>query len=76
MRIERVDGRLGRREHLDVETLEQAQRTHDAMRLRGYRGMMPFGPLPPPGRRDRLILVSCLIGIAAAYGLLEWGVSG
>ncbi|MBU3932225.1 MAG: cobalt ECF transporter T component CbiQ [Proteobacteria bacterium] len=59
-----------------IHSLEQAQRTHDAMRLRGYRGTMPFGPLPPLGRRDRLILVSCLIGIAAAYGLLEWGVSG
>ena len=58
-----------------IHSLEQSQRTHDAMRLRGYRGTMPFGPLPAMGRRDRLILTLCLIGIASAR-LLEWGVSG
>ncbi len=54
-------------------SLEQAQRTHDAMRLRGYRGVMPFGPLPAVGGRDRRILALCLIAIIAAR-LLEWGV--
>lgn len=58
-----------------IHSLEQSQRTHDAMRLRGYRGTMPFGPLPTLGRRDRLILTLCLIGIASAR-LLEWGVTG
>ena len=58
-----------------IHSLEQSQRTHDAMRLRGYRGTMPFGPLPLLGRRDRLILILCLIGIASAR-LLEWGVTG
>jgi cobalt/nickel transport system permease protein len=58
-----------------IHSLEQAQRTHDAMRLRGYRGVMPFGPLPPLGRRDRLILAFCMAGIAFAR-LLEWGVGG
>ncbi len=58
-----------------IHSLEQSQRTHEAMRLRGYRGTMPFGPLPALGRRDRLILALCLIGIASAR-LLEWGVTG
>jgi cobalt/nickel transport system permease protein len=58
-----------------IHSLEQAKRTHDAMRLRGYRGAMPFGPLPALGRRDRLITALSLVCIASAR-LLEWGVSG
>jgi cobalt/nickel transport system permease protein len=58
-----------------VHSFEQAGRTHDAMRLRGYRGTMPFGPLPALGRRDRLITALCLIGIVSAR-FLEWGASG
>ena len=58
-----------------IHSLEQSRRTHDAMRLRGYRGTMPFGPLPALGRKDRLILTLCLIGIATAR-LLEWWMSG
>ena len=59
-----------------IHSFEQSQRTHDAMRLRGYRGTMPFGPLPALGRRDRGILLVCLTGIAAAYGFFEWGIKG
>ena len=55
-----------------VHSLEQAERTHNAMKLRGYRGVMPFGTLPALGRRDRMILAFCLAGIASAR-LLEWG---
>lgn len=58
-----------------IHSLEQAKRTHDAMRLRGYRGTMPFGPLPALGRRDRWITALCLAGIVSAR-LLEWRVSG
>jgi cobalt/nickel transport system permease protein len=58
-----------------IHSLEQAKRTHDAMRLRGYRGAMPFGPLPALGRRDRLITALSLVGIASAR-LLEWGIGG
>jgi len=56
-----------------IDSLEQSQRTHDAMRLRGYRGTMPFGPLPALERTDRLLLALCMTAIAAAYGFLEWG---
>jgi cobalt/nickel transport system permease protein len=58
-----------------IHSLEQSQRTHEAMRLRGYRGSMPFGPMPALGRRDRLILTLCLIGIVFTL-FLEWGIKG
>jgi len=56
-----------------VHSFEQARRTHAAMRLRGYSGAMPFGPLPSLALRDRLILALGLAVIAAAR-LAEWGV--
>ena len=56
-------------------SFEQAERTHAAMRLRGYRGTMPFGPLSPLTTRDRRILVFCLALIAVTYGLLEGGLA-
>ncbi|MFH2074262.1 MAG: cobalt ECF transporter T component CbiQ [Pseudomonadota bacterium] len=59
-----------------IHSLEQAKRTHDAMRLRGYRGTMPFGPLPALGRRERGLLILLLTAIAAAYGFFEWGING
>lgn len=55
-----------------VHSFEQAQRTHAAMRLRGYDGTMPFGPLPALASRDRAILALGLAAVAAAR-LLEWG---
>ena len=58
-----------------VHSFEQAERTNDAMRLRGYQGVMPFGPLPAIGGRDRLILALAIVIIATAR-LMEWGVAG
>ena len=58
-----------------VHSLEQAGRTHDAMRLRGYRGTMPFGPLPALGRGDLRLIALSVMAIAAAYGLCEWGIA-
>jgi cobalt/nickel transport system permease protein len=55
-----------------IHSFEQAERTNDAMRLRGYRGTMPFGPLPAIGGKDRLILALSIVLIVAAR-LLEWG---
>lgn len=56
-----------------IHSFEQAERTHNAMRLRGYRGTMPFGTVPAMSRRDRWILALSLSVIAAAR-LAEWGV--
>jgi cobalt/nickel transport system permease protein len=58
-----------------IHSFEQAERTNDAMRLRGYRGAMPFGPIPAMNGKDRLILGLSLILITAAR-LMEWGVGG
>ncbi len=58
-----------------VHSFEQARRTHNAMQLRGYRGTMPFGPLPALGRGERALLALSLLVIAAAR-LLEWGMAG
>jgi cobalt/nickel transport system permease protein len=58
-----------------VHSFEQAERTSEAMRLRGYRGAMPFGPLPAIAGKDRMILTLSLIVIIAAR-LAEWGVGG
>ena len=58
-----------------IHSLEQAKQTHDAMRLRGYRGTMPFGPLTALGRRDKLITALGLIAILSAR-LLEWRIGG
>jgi cobalt/nickel transport system permease protein len=55
-----------------VHSFEQAERTNEAMRLRGYRGAMPFGPLPAIAAKDRMTLAVSLIAIAAAR-LAEWG---
>jgi cobalt/nickel transport system permease protein len=55
-----------------IHSLEQARRTNDAMRLRGYRGTIPFCPLPAMVQRDRRIVLITLGAITAAR-LLEWG---
>jgi cobalt/nickel transport system permease protein len=57
-----------------VHSFEQAGRTHNAMRLRGYRGTMPFGPLPALGSGERRLLALAVISVAAAYGFCEWGI--
>ena len=59
-----------------VHSFEQAGRTHDAMRLRGYQGTMPFGPLPALGSGNRRVIALFLITIAVAYGFCEWGIKG
>jgi len=58
-----------------IHSFEQAMRTHDAMRLRGYRGAMPFGPLPALARKERLMAALGLIAIASAR-LLDWRLTG
>lgn len=56
-----------------VLSMEQAIRTHEAMILRGYRGAMPFGPMPPLSNRDKWIAGVALGVLVAAYSLIEWG---
>lgn len=58
-----------------VLSFEQAGRTHNAMRLRGYSGAMPFGPLAALTGRDRRILLLSLACLAFLL-LLSKGVAG
>jgi cobalt/nickel transport system permease protein len=43
-----------------LRSMDQAVRTNEAMRVRGYRGDIPLGPMPPLTWRDARI-----IGVAA-----------
>jgi cobalt/nickel transport system permease protein len=54
-----------------VRSLDQSARTYDAMRLRLYRGQLPFGPFTPLRARDALVLLTALFVLAAAFVLFE-----
>ena len=54
-----------------VRALDQSMRTHEAMRARGYTGLMPYGPLPRLSRTDRRILVLFPAALGLAYLVLE-----
>ncbi len=56
-----------------IHSLEQAERTHHAMCLRGYKGVMPCGPLPPLTVGDGRLAALAIVAITAAR-LLEWGI--
>lgn len=49
-----------------LRAMDQAERTHEAMYVRGYNGGIPFGPLPPFSRRDLAIIA----GAAFTTGFL------
>ncbi len=55
-----------------IRSLDQAGHTSDAMMLRGYRGFIPFGPLPPMGRKGGWTLAGGIAVLTAAYLVLEW----
>ena len=54
-----------------IRSLDQASSTHEAMILRGYKGFIPFGPMPAMGRIDRLRMASGLAILAVACLVLE-----
>jgi cobalt/nickel transport system permease protein len=56
-----------------IHSLDQAGRTHEAMMMRGYKGHMPFRPLPRMRRRDRIVTVIALLVLSAAYVIAERG---
>jgi cobalt/nickel transport system permease protein len=56
-----------------ILSMDQAVSTYDAMMLRGYKGYMPFGPLPAMSGKDLLILVTAPCIVLAAYLLCEGG---
>jgi len=54
-----------------VNSLEQAQRTHEAMLARGYKGHTPFGPMPALSPKDGWILGLSLGALIGLYLVTE-----
>ena len=55
-----------------IRSIDQSLRTYEAMTLRGYRGSIPFGPLPKLNRREWLLLVLLPLAISGLFVLQEW----
>jgi cobalt/nickel transport system permease protein len=51
--------------------LDQAVRTNEAMRVRGYRGEIPLGVMPPLAWRERWIIAGAALVTGAAFALTE-----
>lgn len=47
--------------------VDQGLRTHEAMTARGYRGQMPFAPLPPVSARDQRITLASVLALCAFF---------
>jgi cobalt/nickel transport system permease protein len=56
-----------------IRSLDQATHTREAMIIRGYKGSIPFGPMPAMGWMDRLRIAGFSALLAAVYLFLEWG---
>ena len=54
-----------------LRSIDQAEKTHEAMVARGYEGLLPIPAPPALCRRDRWLSGGCLAAIAAAYFLAE-----
>lgn len=52
-------------------SMEQASRTHEAMVLRGYKGSIPLGKLPPIQRRDVTAFLVVIGTVALTFLLTE-----
>ena len=54
-----------------TRSLDQAVRTHEAMTLRGYKGSIPFAPLPRMGGIDRVMVGLAIPALVLIYFCLE-----
>lgn len=54
-----------------VRSIDQAARTHEAMKMRGYNGIMPFSPLPAVRGKDLWLMAAGSALAVAACLLLE-----
>jgi cobalt/nickel transport system permease protein len=54
-----------------LRSIDQAERTHEAMIARGYQGALPIARLPAMARRDATILAAGLALIGLVYLLAE-----
>lgn len=53
-------------------SLDQAQKTQEAMLMRGYSGAIPLGSMPGWKGRDIAIGLAATAGLTAVYLILEW----
>ena len=54
-----------------LRSMDQAVRTNEAMRVRGYTGDIPFGPLAPLARRDGWIMILSGLVLTGAFFATE-----
>lgn len=54
-----------------LRAFDQAQRTHEAMVARGFCGTLPLASLPAMSRKDRILTLVAVGGIALVYALAE-----
>lgn len=54
-----------------LRSVDQAVRTHEAMRLRGYHGDIPFGPMPPLKQSDWQIMGAAAFLLASLVFVTE-----
>lgn len=54
-----------------LRAMDQAVSTNEAMRVRGYSGTIPFGPMPPLARRDGWILALLGVIVLSAFLTME-----
>jgi len=54
-----------------LRSMDQAVRTNEAMRVRGYRGEIPFEPVPPLARRDAWIIGGVAVALSGIFFAAE-----
>ncbi|MDD5348827.1 MAG: cobalt ECF transporter T component CbiQ [Chthoniobacteraceae bacterium] len=54
-----------------LRSMDQAVRTHEAMRVRGYSGEIPFGPMPKLARRDGWIVAVAALALGTLFYAAE-----
>jgi len=54
-----------------LRSMDQAVRTNEAMRVRGYRGEIPLGPMAPLVRRDGWIMALSAVVLSGAFFAAE-----
>jgi cobalt/nickel transport system permease protein len=54
-----------------LSSIDQAERTHEAMIVRGFQGTLPIAPLPAMRKKDLLVLAAGVAVIVLAYTLAE-----
>jgi cobalt/nickel transport system permease protein len=56
-----------------LRSMDQAEKSHEAMVARGFSGSFPVPPLPAMPRRQRWITGAGVALVAAAFLLTQWG---